>query len=181
MTVSLARSILAGLLSALVLGCGGNGSKLLSATDAAGLKDTLGQVRSAVSARDCQAATARLRELRSDVSNLDGSVDRRLRIRLREEIVGKLAPAVASECDDSKTETVPTTTTPAPTTPTEPTTPEPTPSTPSTETTPPPEPPADTVPVPPAETTPPTTPAPAAPAPDPGGANGGTATGGAGG
>ena len=123
-------------------------------------------MRSAVDARDCDAATARLRELRSSVSDLDGSVDRRLRVRLGDEIDGKLAPAVQQECDDPRTEAVPTTTTE---TPTEPTEPEPEP-TPSTETEPPPETPTDTVPVPPTETAPPPEePAPEAPVPDPGG------------
>ena len=166
MSVLLARSVIAGLLSAAVLGCGSE-STLLADTDAAGLKDRLEQVRSAVDARDCDAATARLRELRSSVSDLDGSVDRRLRVRLGDEIDGKLAPAVQAECDDSKTEAVPTTTTEAPTEPTEPIEPDPTPS---TETEPPPETPTVTVPVPPAETEPPPAePAPEAPVPDPGG------------
>lgn len=133
---------LLGVLSAVAVGCGSE-SRLLSQTDAAGLKDTLQQVRSAVDAGDCSLARARLRELLSQRGNLPGSVDRRLRVNLREEIVGKLTPAVENECDAPKTEKVPTTTEPAPAGPTGPTgptvrEPTPTPSTQSTKTTTPP-------------------------------------------
>jgi len=154
---------LLGALSAVALGCGSD-SALLRQAEAAGLKDTLEQVRSAVDARDCSAATARLRELRSDVGNLPGSVDRGLRVRLREEIVGKLGPAVREECDAAKTETQPTVTESAPTGPTAPVAPEPEPEpepqpTATSETTPPP---------PPTETTPPLPedPGPTPPGPD---------------
>lgn len=144
-------------LSALALGCGSD-SALLRQADAAGLKDTLGQVRSAVDARDCSVAAARLKELRSDVGNLGPPVDRELRVRLREEIVTKLAPAVEDECDTPKTETQPTVTSQAPTGPTEPAPPEPTVT--ETTTTPPP---TGTV-----ETTPPPSVEPSTPTPAPG-------------
>ena len=127
---------LLGVLSAVALGCGSD-SALLGQPDAAGLKDSLEQVRSAVDARDCSLADARLKELRSDVGNLPGTVDRELRVRLREEIVGKLVPAVEDECDNPKSEAQPTVTTRAPTGPTGPATPDPEPSTETTETTPP--------------------------------------------
>ncbi len=175
------RLRLAGLLvaiCALAAGCGAGSSKLLDGTQAAGLKDNLEQVRSAVDARDCSAAAARLLELRSGVGNLPGTVDRQLRVRLREEIVGKLAPAVKEQCDDSKTEATPTVTEPAPTAPVEPSTPEPAPTTstttPPTETTPPP---TDT------STTPPVPGAPDPVVPDPAPVNpdgDGNGTGGAG-
>lgn len=174
--------ILGGLLSAIsavAVGCGSSGgSTLLREADAAGLKDTLGQVRAAVDAGDCSKAGARLTELRSDVGNLPGSVDRELRRRLREEIVGKLKPAVERECDAPKTEALPTVTTEAPAGPTEPAPSKPTVT--KTTTTPPPTDTAEptvTIP-PPSDTTPPptdTTPTPEVPKADPGGfgANGG--------
>ena len=121
-------SLTAGLLGvagAVAVGCGGSDSALLGDADAAGLKDTLTEVRSAVDDGDCSLADARLLELRSDVGNLPGSVDRELRVRLRQEIVNKLTPAVEDECDDPKTEKLPTTTEPAPTGPTGPVVPEP--------------------------------------------------------
>lgn len=152
---------LLGVLSAVALGCGDD-STLLSAADAAGLKDTLEQVRGAVDERNCAAATARLSELRSDVVNLDGSVDRQLRVRLREEVDGTLKTAVEEQCDSPRTETVPTTTTPAPTGPTGPTEEEP-PPTESTDSAEEPPPPAETT-----ETIPaPTAPEPSVPAPAP--------------
>ncbi|MDQ3632807.1 MAG: hypothetical protein M3417_16355 [Actinomycetota bacterium] len=137
---------LLGVLSAVALGCGSD-TTLLGQVDAAGLKDTLEQVRSAVDARDCSLADARLRELRSDVGNLPGTVDRELRVRLREEVVDKLAPAVEDECDSPKTEAQPTVTEEVPTAPA-PTEPEPTtpPPTEETETTPPPTLPTETTP-----------------------------------
>ncbi len=139
MTVRAVGSVTAGLLgvlSAVAVGCGGGSdSALLGDADAAGLKDTLVQVRSAVDAGDCSVASARLRELRSDVGNLPGRVDRELRVRLRQEIVNKLVPAVEDECDAPKTETLDTTTEPAPTGPTGPVAPEPTETTQPTETT----------------------------------------------
>lgn len=173
MTVRAAGPALVALLAALAVGCGSD-SALLRDTEASGLKDTLQQVRSAVDARDCAAASARLRELRSDVGNLPGSVDRRLRVRLREEIVDKLAPAVAKECDDAKTETLKTTTTPAPTGPTGPApepTPEPEPEPEPTQSTPPPTVPPETTPVDPLDpdAPPPDEDQPEVPVPDPGG------------
>jgi len=163
---------LLGVLSAVAVGCGGSDSALLGDADAAGLKDTLTQVRSAVDDRDCSVASARLRELRSDVGNLPGSVDRRLRVRLRQEIVYKLAPAVEDECDAPRTDTLPTTTERAPTGPTGPVTPEPTETTDTTETTAPPEDTTETTPPPPVDpgtTTPGPEPAPDDPTRDPGG------------
>lgn len=137
-----------GVLSAVAVGCGSD-SALLRQDDAAGLKDTLEQVRSAVDDRDCSLADARLTELRSDVGNLPGTVDRRLRVRLREEIVDKLAPAIEEECDSPRTEAQPTVTTEAPTGPTGPPPTEPEPTTPPpTETTPPPTEPTQTTPPP---------------------------------
>ena len=141
MTVRAPGSVSAGLLgvlSAVALGCGSD-SALLSQADAADLKSTLEQIRDDVDARDCSAARANLRELRAEVGNLPGTVDRQLRVRLREEIVEKLDPAVADECDKPKTEALPTVTTPAPTGPTGPATTDEEPTTPTqeTETTPP--------------------------------------------
>lgn len=166
MTVRPVGSLTAGLLGvvgAFAIGCG-NDSTLLSDTQAAGLKDTLEQVRGAVDARDCLAANARLKELKGDVGNLPGTVDRELRVRLREEINGKLAPRVEDECNDDKTETVPTTTTPAPTGPTGSTAPEPD-ETGTTETTPPPDTGTTGTVPPPAPEVPDTTPAPGVPDP----------------
>jgi len=163
-------SLTAGLLGvagAVAVGCGGSDSALLGDADAAGLKDTLTQVRSAVDGGDCSAASARLLELRSDVGNLPGSVDRELRVRLRQEIVNKLTPAVEDECDDPKTETLPTTTEPAPTGPTGPVAPEPTETTETTETPPPEDTTETTTPVDPDTTAP--QPPPEDPTRDPGG------------
>ncbi len=130
---------LLGALCAVALGCGSSSSSLLESSQAAGLKDTLGEVRSAVDGRNCGRASARLRQLRSEVGDLGGGVDRELRQRLREEINDKLAPAVTKECDDSLQETIETTTTPAPTGPTGPVETEPAPEeTTETEETPPP-------------------------------------------
>jgi hypothetical protein len=170
---------LLGVLSAVAVGCGGSDSALLSQTDAAGLKDTLQQLRSAVDARDCSAATARLRELRSQRGNLPGTVDRELRVRLREEITNKLAPAVEAECDAPETVTQPTTTEPAPTGPTGPVAPEPTEPTQTTETTEtsPPDDTTETTPTPPVDpgtTTPGSEPKPVDPTRDPGGFGDGT-------
>jgi hypothetical protein len=125
-------------------GCGsGSSSSLLRDTEAAGLKETLDEIRDAVEARNVGACAARVRELRRQVVNLKPPVDRGLRQRLREEVDDKLIPQVADECDDPKTETLQTTTTPAPTGPTEPApAPEPEPE-PAPEPTPA-EPPADT-------------------------------------
>lgn len=130
-----------GALSALAVGCGSS-SALLPADEAASLKDSLQLVRAAVDDRNCSAARSRLTNLRSKVGNLEPPVDRKLRVRLREEINGKLAPAVDAECAATKTEAVPTVATPAaPTGPSGPTETEPDPptqSTGTTETTPPP-------------------------------------------
>ena len=174
MIVRAATASLLGVLSAVAVGCG-NEPALLGASDAAGLKDTLSQVRSAVDGRDCSLARARLRELRSEVGNLPGSVNRELRVSLRQEIVTKLAPAVRDECDAPKTENVPTTTEPAPTGPTGPADPKPTEPTVTTETTEEPPPPEDTTettpapPVDPGTTTPGPQPVPQDPTRDPGG------------
>ena len=165
------RAVAAGLLGAIGLvgtGCGGDSSKLLRDADAAGLKSTLEEVRQAVDERQPSVCTARLRELRSQVGNLPSTVDRELRVRLREEIVDKLTPAVQDECDDPKTETQPTVTEPAPTGPTGPATEDPPPETETTETTPPP---TETQPpvTPDPDTTTPTEPPPVDPTRDPGG------------
>lgn len=149
-----------GVLCALALGCGSSGSasELLRDTEAAELKDALAAVRQAVDDRDVGGCAADLRALRSKVENLPDA-RRALRTRLEEEIKDKLAPQVRNECDDPKTEKIPTTTEEAPTESTEP-----------TEETPPPPPPPEstTSEVPP----PPTTPTPTQPDPgtDPGGA-----------
>ncbi len=168
---------LLGVLSAVAIGCGSE-SRLLSQTDAAALKDTLQQVRAAVDAGDCSVARARLRELRRQRSNLPGSVDRELRVNLREEIDNKLVPAAEDECDAQKTVKIPTVTEPAPTGPTGPTVREPTPSTQSTKTTPPPTDTTRTTPTPPVDpgTTNPQPP-PSDPTRDPGGFGDGSGNG----
>jgi hypothetical protein len=159
-------SAAAAALAALATGCGGDASTLLRDADAAGLKESLGQVRRAVAARDVSACARTVRELRQQVVTLRPPIDRELRRRLREEIDTKLIPEVEDECDDPKTETLQTTTTPAPTGPTGPAEPEPEPE---------PEPPAvttGTVPAPPVEPEPEVPPAeeePEIPAPDTGG------------
>lgn len=143
----IARGIAAtllGVLCALVVGCGSSGSSsgLLRSADASGLKASLDQVQQAVDARDVGACAARLQALRSKVSNLPSSVDASLRTRLRQEITGKLAPKVASECSQPKQENLPTVTEQVPTTTAAPTQTTPPPTTPTTtsttETTPPP-------------------------------------------
>ncbi len=112
------------LVAAFAAGCGSGGSsRLLRDSEAAGLKQTLDQVRSAVAARNVGACAARVRQLRAEISNLPDRVDRRLRARLRDEVAGKLAPQVTRECDDPLVETQPTVTTPAPTGPSGPTAP----------------------------------------------------------
>jgi cell division septation protein DedD len=116
--MSCAVAGLLGVLCAVALGCGQSSSKLLSATDAQSLKQTLGQVREAVDAGDCATTTARLRRLKGLVGRLPGSVDRGLRQNLREEIDGKLAVQARAECAQSKTTTTPTITSVTPTTPT---------------------------------------------------------------
>ena len=130
MTVRAARRLTAGLvgvLSAAALGCGSD-SQLLRDAQSAGLKDALEEVRSAVEGRDCDRARDGIKRLRAEIGALGGDVDRGLRQRLREDVVTKLAPAVDEECDDPLTETIPTTTTEAPTGPTGPVTPEPAPT-----------------------------------------------------
>lgn len=112
---------LLGGLCAVALGCGSSGASLLGSEQASGLKDTLAEVRAAVDERSCSKASARLTQLKSEVGNLGGQVDRELRVRLREEINDKLGPAVTKECDDPVTETTPTVTETTPTGPTGPT------------------------------------------------------------
>ena len=146
---TLASCLLAGLLGvlcAVAVGCGQGSSKLLAATDAQSLKQTLAQVRDAVVARDCATTTLRLRRLKGLVGQLPGSVDRGLRQNLREEIDGKLAVQARAECAQSQTTTTPTITS---VTPTAPTTSAPTTSTAT--------PPTDTAPTTPTGTTPTTT------------------------
>ncbi len=109
-------------LAAALAGCGGNDSRLLPSTEADALKDTLESIRQAVSDRDVSACAARVRELRGEIGNLGPPIDRELRQRLRQEVVEQLAPRVEQQCDDPKTERIPTTTTPAPTGPTGPAT-----------------------------------------------------------
>lgn len=116
-----------GVLSALAVGCGGSGARLLAGTDASALKGSLAQVQDAVDARDCATASSELKQLRARVGALPGTVDRGLRQRLRQEINGKLAPQVLDECNDDKTVTQGTVTEPAPTGPTGPATTESTP------------------------------------------------------
>lgn len=115
-----------------VAGCGDSGANLLSSADAGSLKDTLGEVRQAVDDRDVAACRARIRQLRGEIGNLPGTVDRELRQRLREEVVTKLEPEVTKECAAPKTEQLPTVTSPTPTVPSVPATTTQAPPTPTT-------------------------------------------------
>jgi hypothetical protein len=142
-------ALLLGALSAFAVGCGEDREGLISPSRASELQDHLDAIDRRVAAGQCDAVDGRLAALRRDINDLPGSVDRDLRVRLREglETLERQAP---EECEmGTETTTTETTTTPE-TVPPETVPPETTPP----ETTPPETTPPETTPP---ETTPPET------------------------
>ena len=146
-------ALLLGALSAFAVACGEEREGLISAERATELQDHLDAIDQQIVAGQCDAVDGRLAALRRDINDLPGTVDRDLRISLREglETLERQAPeecdigteTTTTETDTTETlppETVPTETVPPETTPPETTPPETTPpETTPPETTPPPE------------------------------------------
>ena len=151
-------AVVLGALCAFAVACGEEREGLIPASRAGAIKERLDQVDEDVASERCDALQGHLAGLRREIDGLPGSVDRRLRRRLREglEILESRAPEECSIGSDrtetepeTTPETVPTETLPE-TVPPETTPPETTP----TQTTPPETTPTETVPE---ETTPPET------------------------
>ena len=149
---ALLLALCVGALSAFAVACGEEREGLISATRAAGLQDHLDALDRQVAAGQCAAVDGRLAALRRDIEDLPGTVDRDLRVRLREglETLERQAPEeceMGSETTTTDTttepETLPPETTPPETTPPETIPPETTPP----ETTPPETTPPETTPV----------------------------------
>src|SRR6185436_9162734 len=98
------------------IGCGDR-SSLLSAADAAGLKDELAAVQSALDSGECAQATRAAADFRQAAQDLPTSVDPQLRENIREG-ANKLFDEVPNDCLNQKTVTTETTTTQTETTPT---------------------------------------------------------------
>jgi hypothetical protein len=118
-------ALLCGVLAALAVGCGDR-SNLIPQSRADDLTQRLADIKAAVDQGECAGITDRVRSFRSDVTDLSSSVDKSLRVRLREGADSLLTHA-ADDCatnaagQTTTTETTPDTTT-TETTPTETTT-----------------------------------------------------------
>ena len=138
MSVRLPLAFVLGVLTAVLVACGGGSSdKLIPASNADQISNDLADLRQAIDAHACDAAQQKLTAVQQSIENLPSSVDARIRRRLRGGLQ-KLSARVPVDCvATTTTDTTPTTaeTTPT-TTETTPTTTETTPTT--TETTPPP-------------------------------------------
>ena len=150
---ALVVALLLGALSSFAVACGQESEGLISANRASDLQDHLDALDRQIAAGRCEAVRDRLSALRRDVNDLPGTVDRELRVRLREGVETLTRQAV-EECLGSETtttettpETVPTETLPPETVPPETTPPETTPP----ETTPPETTPPETTPAEPVE------------------------------
>jgi len=135
-SVRLPLAFVLGVLSAVLVACGGGSSdKLIPASNADQISNDLADLRQAIDAHACDAAQQKLSAVQRGIENLPSSVDARIRRRLRDGLQ-KLSARVPVDCVATTTETTPTTTETTPTTTeTTPTTTETTPTT--TETTPP--------------------------------------------
>jgi hypothetical protein len=143
---NLHRALLAGSLGfavALVAGCGGSGSGLLTGDQASGLQNELNRISSALSAGDCSTVRSATRGLAAQVASLPATVNGNLRGAIVSEAnqvnslsVGQCHPVTTTrtQTTPATTTSTPTTTTPAttPTTPTQTTTTPTTPTTPAT-------------------------------------------------
>jgi len=137
-SVRLPLAFVLGVLSAVLVACGGGSSdKLIPASNADQISNDLAALRQAIDAHACDAAQQKLTAVQQGIENLPSSVDARIRRRLRGGLQ-KLSARVPVDCvATTTTDTTPTTTETTPTTTeTTPTTTETTPTT--TETTPPP-------------------------------------------
>ena len=117
MSVRLPLAFLLGVATAVLVACGGGSNKkLLPAVSADRLKNDLADIRQAIDQQDCQAANQGLAAFERDLARIPGSVDRRLRARLRDG-KDKLAQRVPIDCEQptTSTTTVETTTTTVPT------------------------------------------------------------------
>jgi hypothetical protein len=116
-SVRLPLAFLLGVATAVLVACGGSNKKLLPAVSADRLKNDLADIRQAIDQQDCTTAENGLASFQRDLVRVPGTVDRRLRARLREG-ADKLAQRVPIDCSQptTSTTTVPTTTTTAPTT-----------------------------------------------------------------
>ena len=133
MTVRPLLALVLGIAAAVAIGCGDR-SNLLSGADAAGLKDDLAAVESALDSGECAQATQAAADFRQATEDLPTSVDPELRENLRNG-ADKLFAEVPKDCrkQDTVTTETTTTTTKTETTPTTPTTTTPTvPTIPST-------------------------------------------------
>jgi hypothetical protein len=118
-------ALLCGVLAALAAGCGDR-SNLIPQSRADDLTQQLADIKAAVDQGECDGITQKVRSFRSDVTDLSSSVDKSLRVRLREG-ADSLQAHAAGDCatnaagQTTTTETTPDTTT-TETTPTETTT-----------------------------------------------------------
>ena len=127
-------ALLLGALSSFAVACGQDDEGLISSNRASDLQDHLDALDRQIAAGRCDAVRDRLSALRRDVNDLPGTVDRELRVRLREgvETLQRQAPDECREGSETTTtettpETVPTETLPTETVPPETTPPETTP------------------------------------------------------
>jgi hypothetical protein len=96
-------ALLLGAAAAYLVACGGD-DNLIPASDASRVQNALNEVEADFRAGKCQAAEAAVARARGALLNLPGSVDSRLRERLRSG-VAKLAEQVPATCGQTQTQT----------------------------------------------------------------------------
>ena len=132
-------ALLLGALSSFAVACGEEREGLISSSRAADLQEHLDAIDRQVAAGRCDAVRDRLAALLRDIQDLPGTVDRDLRVRLREGVqtlqrqapeecqAGSETTTTETEPETTPTETIPPETTPTETVPPETTPPETTP------------------------------------------------------
>ncbi len=106
-------ALLLGTAAALLVACGGGGTKGgIPAASAGELKDQLASVRNAVAGGRCNDVTDQLKQVDEDVSSLPGTVDKSLRAalgdasgRLREKALNECKPATKTQTQPPVTQT----------------------------------------------------------------------------
>jgi hypothetical protein len=109
-------ALICGFVAALVVaGCGADRSNLIPAGSASTLSAQLTDIKSAIDAGECDGLASKVKAFHDDATGLDGSVDKRLRTRLRLGANSLSAHAVedcvTTQEQQSETDTVDTTTT----------------------------------------------------------------------
>jgi hypothetical protein len=110
-SVRLPLAFVLGVLSAVLVACGGGSSdKLIPASNADQISNDLADLRQAIDRHDCAASGTALTAFEADLQRIPPAVDRRLRARLRQG-ADKLSNRVPIDCKQPTTTTETTTTT----------------------------------------------------------------------